>query len=289
MKEWHGVAEFVAVAQLGSFSQAAEQLQLSVAQVSRNVRELEQRLNVQLLQRTTRHVRLTEPGSLYLAQCKPILLALQQANQQLLDLQEQPSGLLKITAPVFYGETVVAPLVNEFLLKYPQVQLELELTNTQLDLVKGGFDLAIRLGPLTDSSLQARRLANRRSFLAASPAYLAHAGIPQRLDELHQHRLLVGSVDHWRFEHNGQKYQFKPTAFIRSNSGLALTDAALKGLGITQLPDYYLLEHIRQGALQVVLPEYQPGDDGIWGLYPLNQHLPLKVRLLLDFLQQQLA
>lgn len=289
MKEWFGVSEFVAVAETASFSQAAVQLQMSVAQVSRNVRDLETRLQVQLLQRTTRQVRLTESGALYLQQCRPLLQALTQANQQVLDLQVQPSGSLKLTAPVYFGETVIAPLLHEFLSKYPKLQLELELTNTQLDLVKGGFDLAIRLGQLHDSNLQARRLANRRSFLAASPGYLVQFGTPRTLDELSNHRLLVGSVDSWRFEHGGERISIKPTPYIRCNSGVALTDAAIRGLGITQLPDYYLLDHIRIGALQALLPEYQPADDGIWGLYPFNQHLPQKVRLLLDYLQQQLA
>lgn len=289
MKEWLGVSEFVAVAESGSFSNAATQLQMSVAQVSRNVRDLETRLQVQLLHRTTRQIRLTQAGAMYLQQCRPLLQALTQANQQLLDLQEKPTGSLKLTAPVYYGETVIAPLLHEFLLKYPGLQVDLELTNTQLDLVKGGFDLAIRLGQLNDSSLQARRLGNRRSYLAASPGYLAQFGTPTTPEQLTQHRLLVGSVDTWRFEHKGQKLTLRPTPYIRCNSGVALTDAAIKGLGITQLPDYYLLEHIRIGALQALLPEYQPADDGIWGLYPLNQHLPQKVRLLLDFFHQQLA
>jgi DNA-binding transcriptional LysR family regulator len=288
MKEWQGVSEFVAVAELGSFSAAARQLGMSVAQVSRNVRELEQRLQVLLLQRTTRQVHLTEPGTLYLQQCRPLLHGLAQANQQLLDLQGQPSGLIKLTAPVFYGETVIAPLLHDFLQKYPRLQLELDLTNAQLDLVKGGFDCAIRLGQLSDSGLQARKLGSRRAYLAASPAYLLEQGMPAQLSDLSQHRCLVGSVEYWRFEQQGQKLQIRPTPYIKCNSGVALTDAVLKGLGVTQLPDYYLLPHLQQGTLVELLPELQPKDDGIWALYPLNQHLPQKVRLLLDYLQQML-
>ncbi len=288
MKEWLGVSEFIAVAEQGSFSAAARQLGMSVAQVSRNVRELESQLQVLLLQRSTRQLHLTAAGEFYLAQCRPLLHGLQQARQQLLDLQSQPSGPLKVTAPVFYGETVLAPVLHQFLLRYPQLQLELDLSNQQRDLVRDGFDCAIRLGQLTDSGLQARKLGSRQLYLAASPAYLQQHGTPEDVAALARHQCLVGTVECWRFMQDGQPLQIRPAPYLKCNSGVALTDAALKGLGIAQLPHYYLLAHLQQGTLVELLPQLQPKDDGIWALYPANQHLPHKVRLLLDFLQQQL-
>ncbi|MFC4654701.1 LysR family transcriptional regulator [Rheinheimera marina] len=289
MKEWQGVSEFVAVAEQGSFSAAARSLGISVAQVSRTIDQLEQRLNIKLVQRTTRQVRLTDNGQLYYQQCRPLVFGLQQANQLLQSLQHEPSGPVRLTAPVYYGETLIAPLLHEFLLRHPKLQLDLVLTNDQLDLVKGGFDAAIRLGQLTDSSLQARKLGSRRLFLAASPTYLQQHGTPQNLNELQHHQCLVGSLEVWRFEQQGQKLQIRPQPYLKCNSGVALTDACIKGLGITQLPDYYLKPFLDSGQLLSLLPDYQPTDDGIWALYPLTRHLPLKVRLLLDYLQQQLA
>lgn len=299
LKDWIGLSEFVASAEQGSFTAAAQQLGCSVAQVSRNIRTLEQQLQVQLFARSTRQLHLTSAGAQYLAQCRPLLYGLQQARQQLLDLQSQPSGQLKITAPVFYGETVLAPLLWQFMARYPQLQLELDLSNQQRDLVKDGFDCAIRLGQLQDSDLQARRLGSRQLFLVASPAYLQSMPPVQSLADLAQQRCLVGSVDIWRFDTpvavasqsagRAQPLQYKPQPYLKCNSGVALADAAKRGLGITQLPDYYLQDALGSGQLVALLPELQPRDDGIWALYPLNPHLPQKVRLLLDFLQQQLA
>lgn len=288
-KDWVGLSEFVAAAEQGSLTAAAQLLGCSVAQVSRNIRALEQSLQVQLLSRSTRQLHLTPAGELYLGQCRPLLYGLSQARQQLLDLQSQPSGVLKITTPVFYGETVLAPLLWQFLARYPRLQLELDLSNSQRDLVKDGFDCAIRLGQLQDSNLQARRLGSRQLYLVASPAYLAQQAPVHIVADLAQHRCLVGSVDDWRFCSAQQLLQYKPQPYLKCNSGVALLDAALHGLGVTQLPDYYLTEHLASGRLVALLPQLQPDDDGIWALYPLNPHLPQKVRLLLDFLQQQLA
>lgn len=295
LKDWIGLSEFVASAEQGSFTAAAQQLGCSVAQISRNIRTLEQQLQVQLFARSTRQLHLTSAGAQYLAQCRPLLYGLQQARQQLLDLQSQPSGQLKVTAPVFYGETVLAPLLWQFMARYPQLQLELDFTNQQRDLVKDGFDCAIRLGQLQDSDLQARRLGSRQLMLVASPAYLQNQLPLQSLADLAQQRCLVGSVDIWRFDAPGgsssqmQPLQYKPQPYLKCNSGVALAQAAKHGLGITQLPDYYLQDALSSGQLVALLPELQPRDDGIWALYPLNPHLPQKVRLLLDFLQQQLS
>tara|TARA_R110002126_G_scaffold15185_15_gene62550 strand:- start:1040 stop:1909 length:870 start_codon:yes stop_codon:yes gene_type:complete len=289
MKHWTGISEFVAVAEHHSFTKAAKQLAMSVAQVSRNIAELEQQLAIKLLYRTTRSVSLTEEGLLYLQHCRHLVNSLDEANRTLANLKATPRGLIKLTAPVFYGETRIAPLLHNFLKHYPDTELDLQLSNNKLDLVQGGFDLAIRLGTLESSSLIARKLANRTQYVVASPAYLAEYGTPQNITELAQHQCLTGTVNQWRFTDQGKSLQFKPQGRIICNSGIALIDAALKGLGLVQLPDYYVLDKLQSGELVAVLNELRQPDDGIWALYPQNRHLSAKVRVLVDYLAEQLG
>jgi DNA-binding transcriptional LysR family regulator len=289
MKHWTGISEFVAVADHHSFTKAAKQLAMSVAQVSRNIAELEQQLAIKLLYRTTRSVSLTEEGLLYLQHCRHLVSGLEEANRTLANLKATPRGLIKLTAPVFYGETRVAPLLHNFLKHYSDTELDLQLSNNKLDLVQGGFDLAIRLGTLESSSLIARKLANRTQYVVASPAYLAKYGTPQNITELAQHQCLTGTVSQWRFTYQGKSLQFKPQGRIICNSGVALLDAALKGLGLVQLPDYYLLEKLQTGELVAVLNDLRQPDDGIWAIYPQNRHLSAKVRVLVDYLAEQLG
>ena len=156
-------------------------------------------------------------------------------------------------------------------------EVRLELTNQTLDLVQQGYDLAIRLGRLTDSTMMARRLASRRLFLCASPAYLARHGAPHSLGELERHNCLLGTLDYWRFQEGGQSRNVRVHGNLRCNSGQVLVDAALKGLGLVQLPDYYVQDLLRDGGLLALLPQYQPDEEGVWALYPHNRHLSPKV------------
>lgn len=289
MKQWLGISEFVAVAEKQSFTQAALQLDLSVAQVSRNIAELEQRLATKLLYRSTRKVSLTEEGQLYLQHCRHLVNSLDEANRVMADLNATPRGLLRITAPVYYGETHIAPLLTSFLLLYPELELDLQLTNNKLDLIQGSFDLAIRLGQLEDSSFIARKLGQRTQYVAGSPAYLARNGTPHTLADLSRHRCLTGTVDIWRFMDNGKAVQFRPEGGIRCNSGVVMLDAACKGLGLVQLPDYYIMPKLADGSLVSLLEPYRQPDDGIWALYPQNRHLSAKVRVLVDYLTMALS
>lgn len=289
MKQWIGISEFVAVSELQSFTKAARQLGISVAQISRNIAQLEASLAIKLLYRSTRSVSLTEEGLLYLQHCRHLVSGLDEANRTLANLKATPRGMIKITAPVYYGETRIAPLLHDFLLQYPETELDLHLTNNKVDLIQGGFDLAIRLGTLESSSLIARKLASRTQYVVASPCYLRHFGTPQTLDDLPQHQCLVGTVGTWRFLSQGKVTPFKPQGRIVCNSGVALLDAALKGLGLVQLPDYYVAEKLASQQLVTVLNELRQPDDGIWALYPQNRHLSAKVRVLVDFLAQHLA
>ncbi|UTW47800.1 LysR family transcriptional regulator [Bacterioplanoides sp. SCSIO 12839] len=290
--QWAGIAEFVAVVESGSFTAAAERLQISTAQVSRQVNALEQRLGLQLLHRTTRKVTVTDTGKHYYQTCQRLLEGFESAEHELLEQQTQPKGKLRLTAPITYGERVLMPLLNDFLLLYPQMSLEVELSNTKLDITDAGFDLAIRLGQLQDSRLRARRLSSRQIYTCASPAYINRMGQPNTLSELKHHNCLVGSVSHWRFtEHTGsitQERNITVSGSLRCNSGISLVDSVLKGIGIAQLPAEYVSHHIAAGRLVTLLEHLQPKEEGIWGLYPASRWSSTKTSLLLDFLTERL-
>jgi DNA-binding transcriptional LysR family regulator len=289
MVTWEGISEFVAVAEVGSFNGAAKRLGISTAQVSRQVSALETRLSTKLLYRTTRHVSVTEPGQVYYQHCRQVIDGIDEAERAITELQQVPRGRLRLTAPVTFGETTVAPAVNDFLLRYPELQVDMHLTNQKLDLVAEGYDLAIRLGKLDNSSLKARRLASRTLYVCASPGYLSAHGEPHSLSELGQHNCLPGTLDYWRFQEQSRPRNIKVTGSIRCNSGRALVDAALKGIGIVQLPDYYVLEHLEAGRLVSLLEHYREDGDGIWALYPHTRYLSPKVRMLLDHFSEYLG
>ncbi len=289
MASWEGVSEFVAVAESGSFTQASHRLNTSVANISRRVALLEERLKVKLLVRTTRRVSLTEAGQIYFQQCRLLMEGLEQAEQTVTQMQQIPQGKLKVTAPVTYGEQKIAPLLHEFLLQHDQLQLELVLTNQKLDLIEQGVDLAIRLGQLEDSSFRARKLSNRQLHVCATQEYLSQYGTPYTLSELSQHQCLTGTYDHWRFKENNQSRSIRVKGNISCNSGVALVDAALKSIGMVQLPDFYVSEHLASGQLVEVLANYRDDREGVWGIYPHNRHLSAKVRMLMDYLAQSLS
>lgn len=289
MFSWEGISEFVAVAEAGSFTAAAKQLGISTAQVSRQVSQLEARLATKLFYRTTRRVTVTEAGQVYYQHCRQVLDGLDQAERAVTDWQQTPKGRLRVTAPVTYGEGTVAPLLNDLVVRYPELEVQLFLTNQKLDLVAEGFDLAVRLGKLETSSLVAKRLASRTQYVCAAPSYLAAHGTPQSLADLERHNCLRGTLDYWRFQANGKARNLRVRGNIHCNSGWSLVDAALKGIGIVQLPDYYVLGHIESGRLVQLLEHYQEPDEGIWALYPQNRHLSPKLRIVLDYLSEALA
>jgi DNA-binding transcriptional LysR family regulator len=288
MANWEGVCEFVAVVETHSFTEAAKKLKTSVAQVSRKVSALEERLAVKLLIRTTRRVSVTEAGQTYYQHCRSLVEGLETAELAVTHMQTIPKGLLKITAPVAYGESHIVPLLTEFLESYPSVDLELNLTNNKLDLIESGIDIAIRLGRLQDSSLIAKRLASRQLYVCATPEYFERYGIPHTLSELDNHNCLVGSSEHWRFKENSRDKVIKVSGRIHCNSGFALLNAANRSLGLVQLPDYYVKEALDSGRLVEVLSEYREDREGIWALYPNNRNLSPKVRLVIDFLAERL-
>lgn len=289
MSRWDGLDEFVAVAECGSFSRAAERLRLSSSHVSRQVALLEERLQARLLYRTTRRVSLTEAGQTFLARCQRLVEERDEAFLTIGDLHSAPTGLLRMTAAVAYGERFIVPLVNDFMAQHPALKVEIELTNRTLDMVHEGFDLAIRLGRLNESSLVATRLAPRAMYLCAAPAYLERYGRPHTLSELAGHNCLVGTGDTWLFRQDEREVQFRPSGNWRCNSGQAVLDAALRGFGLCQLPDYYVLDPLRRGELVSLLEANQPPGAAVWAVYPQRRYSLPKVRLLLDALKLGLA
>ena len=289
MASWEGVTEFVAVAETESFTAAAKRLDSSVANISRQIRALENRLATKLFHRTTRKVSATEEGRLFYHHCRQVLDGLDDAERAITNLQTKPTGKLKITAPLSYGEKFIAPLVNDFALEYSDLTIEMLLSNQQFDLIENGFDLAIRLGVLEDSTLVAKKLADREQYVCASPGYLARYGQPHTLPELDKHNCLLGTLDYWRFEEAGKQRNLKVKGNLRCNSGPALRDAALKGVGLVQLPDYYVGEFIETGELVTVLDKQCQSMEGIWAVYPSNRPMCTKVRMLISFLAERLT
>lgn len=289
MINWEGVVEFVAVAEVHSFTAAAKRIGISTAQVSRQISALEERLATKLLYRTTRKVSVTDAGQVYYQHCRQVLDGLKEAELAMNNLQSTPTGKLKITAPVTYGERSIAPLLNNFVAKYPELNVQLHLTNQLINLVDEGYDLAIRLGKLEDSTMIAQRLSSRTHYVCASPDYLARFGVPHSLSELSKHNCLQGTLPYWRFQEAGKVNNIEVNGNIRCNSGRALVDAALKGLGIVQLPDYYVLGSIESGQLISLLEQHRESNEGVWALYPHNRHLSPKIRLLIDYLGEELS
>jgi DNA-binding transcriptional LysR family regulator len=289
MQHWERVEAFIAVVRFGSFAAAARELQVSNSHVSRLVSQLEQQLGTQLLYRTTRQIRLTDAGQLYYDSCRHLFDGLREAESLLQHHQGQPTGLLKITAATTFGDRYIAPLVNDFQLLYPQLKVQMYFSNRQVELIEEGFDLAIRMGVMRESTLIAKRLCDRREYIVASPSYLARIAPPQTLTDLERHNCLVGTRGYWLLSDGGQRKDLQVRGNWQANSGPALLDAALKGLGLAQLPDYYVDEFLADGRLVKVLDDYRFNDAGVWVVYPQQRHLAPKVRLFIDFLAERFA
>jgi DNA-binding transcriptional LysR family regulator len=242
-----------------------------------------------LFYRTTRKVSLTEEGRVFYQHCRGVLDGLDAAERAITNLQSKPQGKVKLTAPVTYGEQQILPLMNNFMQQYSDIEVSAFLSNQQMDLIEGGYDLAIRVGTLSDSSMMAKKLGTRTNYVCASPTYLNKYGFPHSLSELSAHQCLLGTLDYWHFRESGKQKNIRVTGKLHYNSGFGLVDAALKGLGIVQLPDYYVQEHLQSGELITLLDNYREPDEGIWAIYPQNRHLSPKIRLLVDYLAEQLA
>ena len=274
---------FVAVVERGGFASASRALGMSPSTVTRIVAGLEERLGVRLLQRTTRAVRLTEPGTRFLERARRILADVDEAERIAETEHGVPVGRLVITAPVMFGRLHVAPLVCEFMGRHAAVKVELLLNDRNVNLVEEGVDLGVRIGALRDSGDVVRRMGATRRVTVASARYLERAGIPQRLEDLAGHRTIVctglGPAERMRFG-EGREIAVTP-AFVTNNVEAALWHAGNHG-GLVQVLSYQVAEALRSGTMRLVLPEFEPEPLPIQFIYPSSRLLSLKVRALID-------
>ncbi|MFC3681539.1 LysR family transcriptional regulator [Bacterioplanoides pacificum] len=279
------MAIFVHVVEAGSFTGAAKNLGLPKSTVSRKITQLEERLGVRLIQRTTRSLRLTDTGNAYYNHCARILSEIEEANIAVTQMQSTPTGTLRITAPVLFGSTVLSSLVAEYMEQHPQVSIDLTLSDQKLDLVQEGIDIAFRVGQLEDSSLIGRHLGDVRGLLCASPDYLRRHGSPNHPNDLSDH-ILLSSPDwnSWGFigpDEQEHTVQVKPR--LQVNDFASLYTLALSGVGIAPLPMIIAASAIRSKNLVPVLSDWPFETSPIHALYPSNRHLSAKVRSFVDF------
>jgi DNA-binding transcriptional LysR family regulator len=282
------MATFVAVVDAGSFVGAADALGLSKAAVSRHVGDLESRLGTRLLQRTTRRLSVTTEGQTFYVRCRELLAAIDEAEAELTSAGSEPSGLVRVNAPLTFGILHLAPLWGRFCDRYPKVSLDITLTDRLTDLVEEGYDLAVRVSTLPSSTLVSRRLATTRLRLCASPAYLATHGTPQCPADLTTHRVIsytyFESQDEWHFTGPAGPVAVRVQPRIHTNNGDTCRHAALDHQGIVMQPDFLVGDDIRRGALLELMPKYRAIDLGIYAVYPSRKHLSPKTRRLIDFL-----
>lgn len=288
MSSWAGIDEFISVATTGSFTRGAKALGVSATHVSRSIMALEQRVQAQLFHRTTRTVRLTDTGRAFFERCERIAQERDEAIA-LISEQSEPQGELRVTCSTAMGERFVAPIIRRFAMRHPRLNVSIELSNRVMDLVGEGFDLAVRTGAVNDPRLIATQVATRTLYTCAAPNYLASAGRPSSVEELEGHECLAGTAPTWHFKVDGQEIIHRPRGRFRCNSGHAVMEACIAGLGICQLPDFYILPYLQHGMVELLLEDIQPVDDPIWAVYPLRRHLLPKVQQVVDCLLHELG
>ncbi|WP_437995219.1 LysR substrate-binding domain-containing protein [Sorangium sp. So ce185] len=272
---------FLEVARLQSFSAAARALGLTSSSVSKQVARLEERLRVQLLRRTTRRVSLTEAGDLYAERAGRILADVEEAQRAVADLDGTPRGTLRISAPTILGTIRVAPAVLACRAKYPELRIDLDITDRIVDLVAERVDVAVRQAAgISPASLVARRLADDRRVLCASPRYLRRHGTPRRLEDLADHDCITHNMDpvpRWTLVGPEGERVIQVSGTLRSSDTLTLRDAAVAGIGVANLPDYVVEEHLESGALRRVLPEYGASTRAIFAVYAAPARAAVRV------------
>ncbi len=281
---------FVAVALKGSLTAVAQAEGVAPAVIGRRIDALEERLGVKLLVRTTRRITLTHEGSAFVEDCQRILADLASAEASVSAGGVKASGHLRITAPAGFGRRHVAPLVPAFVAAHPDVSLSLNLSDRVVDIVNEGFDCAIRVGDLPDSSLVSVRLADNRRLCVATPAYLQRAGVPETPAELMKHACLTLSSDAsqtrgWAFQVDGEVIHLRPSGPLDCSDGQVLHDWCVQGLGIAWRSTWEVEGDLAAGRLQVVLERYSAPPNGIYAVFPHAKHLPLRVRLWIDFIK----
>ena len=291
MQDLSGIAVFAAVVEAGSFTAAAEKMGQSKSAISKQVTKLEQRLGAQLIARTTRRLSLTEVGHSFYERCRRIIAEAEEAELAVTHLQEVPRGRLRVTAPVSFGITHLVAALPDFMRMHEEVSVFMDFNDRRVDIVDEGFDLAIRIGVLEDSSLIAKRIAQTRRPVLAAPSYLEQHGRPQHPQDLEAHNCMIytntDTPNIWRFRNPDDpkgELSVRVAGSLVSNNGNALAQAAAAGVGIVLSPTFICVESLRSRALVPILEDYELPPIGIHALYPPNRHLSAKVRAFVDFL-----
>lgn len=284
---------FCMVVDKGSFIGAAQPLEMSKAAISRYVGGLEERLGVRLLHRTTRRLSLTDEGRQFYHQAKDVLAMMDAAEEAVSSAAPEPTGLLRVNAPVSFGVLHLGPVWADFMKAYPRVELDISLNDRQVDLVEEGFDAAIRIARMGNSSLVGRRLASTRMRLCASPGYLQSHPPVTALADLAEHGVVAytnfASGNDWTFDGPNGPETVRTRSIVRCNNGDTCHSITLAGGGISLQPSFMVARDLRAGLLHEVLPDYHSIELGIYVVYPSRKHLPPKVRALINFLAERFA
>jgi DNA-binding transcriptional LysR family regulator len=269
-------------------SAAGREMGLSPAVISKRISQLEDRLGARLFQRTNRHLTLTETGAGYFKRVVDILSLCEEAEDFVSRRNTKPRGLLKVTMPTAFSRLHIAPYIDGFLARYPEIELDVHIADAFVDIIREGFDLAIRIGELEDSSLVARRIAPDTRVICAAPAYLEKNGVPTDLADLETHNCLATDpVEVWRLQGPKGEVQMHPHANVRSDSGEFIRELVMSGVGIGLLSTWDIGPALRSGALRVVLPAYRgTAHAAVHAVYPSREFMPAKVNVLIEFLAE---
>jgi len=291
MDKLTSIKAFTKVVQHGGFAAAARELNLSRSAVSKYVIDLEQDLGVQLLVRTTRSAAPTENGQAYYERCVAILAELDEADRAVTQLAAEPRGLLRVNAPMSFGTLHLGRAVADFMEKYPQLQIQLILSDQQLDPVQEGFDVTLRIADLPSSSLIERKIAPARRVICAAPSYLAAHGTPQHPDDLRKHACLayghLATGNQWKLTGADGDHWIAIPWMLCTNNAEVLRDAAVRGRGIALLPTFIAGADLQEGTLRSILTEFHAPEIALYAIYPQTRHLSVKVRVFIDFLVER--
>lgn len=285
------MAVFARVVENRSFTQAAGALGRSKSAVSKAVSALEDRLGARLLNRTTRRLSLTEAGAAYYERAARILAEAAEADSAVSALQDEPRGTLRVNAPMSFGQRHLAPAIGAFLERYPELRLDITLSDRIVDLIGEGYDVAVRIAALPDSSLIAAKLAPNRRLVCATPGYLARAGTPRHPQDLRRHNCFgytyQATGNTWRFVGPEGPVAVRVTGTLSANNGEILKAAVLEGLGLSLIPSFSIAGELKSGELVNVLPDYIDTETSVYAVYPHSRHLSAKVRAFVDFLRHR--
>ncbi|MEQ8665715.1 MAG: LysR family transcriptional regulator [Rhodospirillales bacterium] len=288
MRSLDEIEAFTAVVERGGFTQAARHLGVGKSAISKQVARLEDRLGARLLNRTTRKISTTEVGRAFYDRCSRIIADLGDAERAVRDLQAEPRGLLRVNAPMSFGVMYLAEAVAAFMSDHPELSIDLDLSDRLVDVVEEGYDLAVRITRLPDSTMIARKLAPFDRVICASPSYWRRHGRPQSPDDLIHHNCLqysyLSTQNEWTFDNGDQHHAVHVNGNLSANNGEALRAAAIAGHGVLNTPLFIVAGALRNGQLESVLDEYGSTGAAIYAVYPHNRHLSAKIRLFVDFL-----